>query len=35
MDRLDDKAIEKLNRLSYEITKRLFDDKIDVIILIQ
>ena len=31
MDRLDDKAIEKLNRLSYETTKRLFDDKIDVI----
>ncbi|HFU77067.1 MAG TPA: IS1634 family transposase [Epsilonproteobacteria bacterium] len=31
MDKLDDKAIEKLNRLSYDTTKRLFNDKIDVI----
>jgi transposase len=31
MDKLDDKAIEKLNRLSYNKTKALFDDKIDVI----
>ncbi len=31
MDKLDDKAIEKLNTLSYNKTKELFDDKIDVI----
>ena len=31
MDKLDDKAIEKLNKLSYHKTKELFDDKIDVI----
>ena len=31
MDKLDDKAIEKLNKLSYNKTKELFDDKIDVI----
>jgi transposase len=31
MDRLDDKAIEKLNTLSYHKTKELFDDKVDVI----
>jgi transposase len=31
MDKLDDKAIEKLNTLSYTKTKALFDDKIDVI----
>jgi len=31
MDKLDDAAIEKLNRLSYTKTKELFDDKIDVI----
>jgi HAMP domain-containing protein/cytochrome c551/c552 len=31
MDKLDDAAIEKLNRLSYAKTKALFDDKIDVI----
>ncbi|NKQ41232.1 MAG: IS1634 family transposase [Sulfurovum sp.] len=31
MDKLDSKAIEKLNRLSYTKTKELFDDKIDVI----
>lgn len=31
MDKLDDKAIEKLNTLSYNKTKALFDDKIDVI----
>ena len=31
MDKLDDKAIEKLNRLSYIKTKALFDDKIYVI----
>jgi transposase len=31
MDKLDDKTIDKLNRLSYDITKKLFNDKIDVI----
>jgi transposase len=31
MDRLDDEAIDKLNRLSYNTTKKLFNDKIDVI----
>jgi len=31
MDKLDDKAIEKLNTLSYNKTKELFGDKIDVI----
>jgi len=31
MDKLDDAAIEKLNRLSYAKTKALFDEKIDVI----
>jgi len=31
MDKLDDKAIEKLNTLAYNKTKELFDDKIDVI----
>ena len=31
MDKLDDKAIEKLNTLSYNKTKALFDEKIDVI----
>jgi len=31
MDKLDDKAIEKLNALSYHKTKELFDEKIDVI----
>jgi len=31
MDKLDDKAIEKLNTLSYNKTKELFDNKIDVI----
>jgi len=31
MDALDDNAIEKLNTLSYNITKKLFNDKIDVI----
>ena len=31
MDKLDDKAIQKLNTLAYNKTKELFDDKIDVI----
>ncbi len=31
MDELDDEAIEKLNLLSYNTTKKLFNDKIDVI----
>jgi len=31
MDKLDDKAIEKLNTLAYNKTKELFNDKIDVI----
>lgn len=31
MDKLDDKSIEKLNTLSYNKTKELFGDKIDVI----
>ena len=31
MDKLDDTVIDKLNRLSYDTTKKLFNDKIDVI----
>jgi len=31
MDKLDDKAIQKLNTLTYNKTKELFNDKIDVI----
>ena len=31
MDKIDDKAIEKLNTLAYNTTKKLFNDKIDVI----
>ena len=31
MDKLDEEAIERLNRMSYENTKRLFGEKIDVI----
>ena len=31
MDKLDDKAIAKLNILSYNKTRSLFNDKIDVI----
>ena len=31
MDKLDDTTIDKLNRLSYDTTKKLFNDKIDVI----
>ena len=31
MDALDDAAIEKLNKLAYHHTKKLFNDKIDVI----
>ena len=31
MDALDESAIERLNHLSYNITKKLFNDKIDVI----
>jgi len=31
MDALNDTVIEKLNRRSYDITKKLFNDKIDVI----
>ena len=31
MDELDDTAIAKLNKLSYDTTKKLFNDKIDVI----
>ena len=31
MDKLDDKAIEKLNTISYNKTRELFNDKIDVI----
>jgi len=31
MDKLDDKAIGKLNDLSYHQTRKLFDDRIDVI----
>lgn len=31
MDKIDDKSIEKLNSIAYSETKKLFDDKIDVI----
>jgi transposase len=31
MDKLDDKAIEKLNSLAYHQSKKLFDEKIDVV----
>jgi len=31
MDKIDDKVIEKLNKLAYNHTKTLFDNKIDVI----
>lgn len=31
MDKIDDKSIEKLNTLAYNETKKLFNDKIDVI----
>src|SRR5574344_1260505 len=31
MDKIDDKSIKKLNSIAYSETKKLFDDKIDVI----